>query len=58
MLVDIDECSQGVSECTQGCINNIGSYMCDCQTGYYLDSDNYTCLGQFIVLFNKINIVY
>ena len=44
-FLDIDECSKGISGCTQGCINSVGSYFCTCQTGYYLDSDNTTCLG-------------
>ena len=45
---DIDECSEGISECSQLCINTIGSYSCSCQNGYQLDSDNHTCLGKII----------
>ena len=44
-FLDIDECSEGIFGCSQGCINSVGSYFCTCQTGYYLDSDNTTCLG-------------
>ena len=44
-ISDINECSQGISGCSQQCINSIGSYKCDCNTGYYLSSNNHTCLG-------------
>ena len=48
-ILDINECSQGISGCSQQCINSIGSYKCDCNTGYYLSSNNHTCLGnQFL----------
>ena len=43
--LDINECSQGISGCSQQCINTIGSYECGCITGYYLASNNRTCLG-------------
>ena len=43
--IDINECSEGLSSCNQLCINTIGSYDCDCYTGFNLKSDNKTCLG-------------
>ena len=42
-LLDIDECSEGVSGCSQICVNTIGSYTCSCQNGYKLSNDNHTC---------------
>ena len=45
---DIDECSEGISGCSQLCSNTIGSYSCLCHIGYQLDSDNHTCLGKII----------
>ena len=45
---DIDECSEGISGCTQLCTNTIGSYRCTCQYGYQLGIDNHTCLGKII----------
>ena len=41
--VDIDECSQGTSRCSQLCTNTIGSYICTCHNGYQLGNDNHTC---------------
>ena len=42
---DINECDLGISGCNQTCINTVGSYYCGCQNGYYLSSDNHTCIG-------------
>ena len=41
--VDINECSQGTSRCSQLCTNTIGSYNCTCHNGYQLGNDNHTC---------------
>ena len=40
---DIDECSEGISGCSQLCTNIIGSYYCTCLNGYQLSNDNHTC---------------
>ena len=40
---DIDECSTGDNECEQMCVNNHGSYSCECGDGYALDSNGITC---------------
>ena len=48
LSTDIDECSEGISGCSQVCSNTIGNYRCICQNGYQLDSDNHTCLGKTI----------
>ena len=46
---DIDECKLGTSRCQQICINTNGSYNCDCQSGFQLNTtDNYTCIGMYI----------
>ena len=44
---DVDECAQNESECNQLCNNTVGSYVCDCYSGYELkDGDPYTCIGK------------
>ena len=43
--VDIDECAEGISGCSQTCSNTVGSYICSCRTGYRLASDNHGCIG-------------
>ena len=44
---DVNECN-GVHECDHDCTNVDGSYMCSCDPGYELQSDNKTCEG-FII---------
>ena len=43
MLIDIDECNEEISGCSQLCTNTIGSYTCACHNGYQLGNDNHTC---------------
>lgn len=43
VFADVDECSLGTDSCHQLCINVIGSYHCDCEEGYALNSDGRTC---------------
>ena len=45
MLVDIDECLEDIDGCGQRCSNTVGSYTCNCNSGYRLDSDRHTCNG-------------
>lgn len=42
---DMNECELGTDECTQRCTNTEGSYTCQCNDGYTLDSDMKTCTG-------------
>ena len=37
-MLDIDECSTGVHNCTQNqqCVNRPGNYVCECFCGYEL----------------------
>ena len=41
--IDIDECEIGVHDCTQICNNTVGRFLCSCNDGYQIDSDNRTC---------------
>ena len=49
IILDINECSEGLSSCNQLCTNTIGSYDCECYHGFSLNSDNHTCQGVIIV---------
>ena len=45
--VTVDECLDGENGgCGQICVNTEDSFYCKCQTGYLLDLDGKTCLGQ------------
>ena len=43
--VDNDDCSDGTHDCSQTCINTVGSFTCGCGNGYLLDKDKFTCNG-------------
>ena len=44
-ILDINECNTNNGGCDDTCINTIGSYYCQCDTGYSLNSDGHTCNG-------------
>ena len=46
IYADIDECAENTDGCNQLCNNTIGSYFCDCNTGFELN-DPLTCVGEF-----------
>ena len=52
--IDIDECTLGISGCSQLCQNTYGSFLCGCLTGYTLMPDKNTCLGEFETWFKSI----
>ncbi|XP_053387839.1 uncharacterized protein LOC123542581 [Mercenaria mercenaria] len=44
--IDIDECAPdytGQDKCQQLCYNSVGSFTCDCRSGYTLNADKHTC---------------
>ena len=45
VISDINECNTGEHLCEQVCVNNIGSYSCDCFIGFSLDSNAINCSG-------------
>ena len=54
-FTDIDECSSSsgiVHGCQAKCNNNIGSYSCSCDKGYYLTSNGKDCSGKKIGYLN------
>ena len=50
-MIDVDECTLGISRCHQVCRNTIGSYQCDCDSGYQLHADSFTCEGTYLQLY-------
>ena len=43
---DINECDEGTSGCAQNCHDNVGSFTCSCNAGYFLNNDQRTCGGE------------
>ncbi|XP_033646982.1 epidermal growth factor-like protein 6, partial [Asterias rubens] len=61
---DIDECDLQISigvfnsvlKCDHMCINSIGSYRCECESGYTLDTDDrHTCKDADECLVSRTN---
>lgn len=42
---DVDECGVDSNPCDQICDNTEGSFLCSCNTGYELQENGQTCLG-------------
>ena len=43
IIVDINECNSNNGGCNQNCINENGSFHCECDIGYTLDDDGLRC---------------
>ena len=43
---DVNECEVANGGCEQICNNIYGSFECDCQPGYVLNSDGFNCSGK------------
>ena len=44
--LEIDECTENISGCSQSCVNTAGSYYCSCDIGFEIDADQHTCHGE------------
>ena len=42
---DIDECRMEIDRCNENCLDTVGSYTCNCNAGYTLNSNGFTCDG-------------
>lgn len=48
LISDKNECSRGISGCSQVCDNTYGSFICSCYPGYALSFDGISCFGMWI----------
>ena len=47
ICADIDECTEGISGCSDDCENSPGYFECSCPSGFTLShQDNKTCIGK------------
>ena len=45
ILPDINECTTDNGGCNHTCVNEVGSYHCDCDDGFELNEDLHGCSG-------------
>lgn len=43
LILDVNECEEGIHNCAQICMDTVGSYECDCNVGFEIDADQRTC---------------
>ena len=46
-LLDTNECNSNNGGCNQTCVNEMGSFHCECDIGYTLDDDGLGCTGMY-----------
>ncbi|KAK2120962.1 hypothetical protein P7K49_002348 [Saguinus oedipus] len=44
LLTDVDECQDNNGGCQQICVNTMGSYECQCHSGFFLSDNQHTCI--------------
>lgn len=44
LLEDVDECQDNNGGCQQICVNAMGSYECQCHSGFFLSDNQHTCI--------------
>ena len=44
-VADIEECRNGLHNCSQVCVELNGGFECDCFPGFQLLADRTTCIG-------------
>lgn len=58
MTTVIDMCLLD-NNCQELCISGVGTYTCDCPTGFRLnDTDNISCVRKSLPLSLRVNVIY
>ncbi len=55
--VDVNECTIDTDGCDDICVNEVGSYHCECNVGFELDEDNHGCSGQTVLMHAVITVI-
>ena len=45
LFLDVNECLLNIHDCDQLCVNDLGSYHCECYDEYYRDENSSSCVG-------------
>ena len=51
---DDDECATAAHGCQHKCVNTFGSYQCQCNQGYELESDGRSCAGKSYAMYSEL----
>ena len=51
----MNECATNNGGCAQTCTNNVGSFVCSCQSGYTLARNGLACNGMYRLYLSSIN---
>ena len=54
--IDTNECGNNDGGCNQTCVNTVGSYNCECDEGYNLNSDEHGCDGKTCTITYNTNV--
>ena len=54
---DVDECSLGMNQCQQMCVNLNGSYSCECNEGYAVVPGRYYACEGNIHFLSQMNFI-
>ena len=46
LFLDVNECDTDNGGCDHTCVNNEGSFRCECDDGHTLGDDKKSCLGK------------
>ena len=49
-MSDLDECQYGNGGCAHICVNQLGSYQCQCKDKYLLANNSHDCYGKYAIL--------
>jgi hypothetical protein len=61
MCRDKNECVSGLNQCdpsSQICVNQHGSYSCECRPGYVQSNNRFLCHGNFLFSFHIFPYTY
>ena len=46
VVLDYNECEEEPHGCEHVCVNDMGSYHCECRRGFFLSEDSKSCAGK------------
>ena len=57
LCLDIDECTENLDNCEEGCTNTIGGFTCECGGDKVLNADGRSCSSKYYAFNFTSNII-